>query len=189
MIHNQGFIILILYAILGIFFFGVLFQVKLNNRELFGRPTMNVYLQMVGKFALILPILILPAQILGMRFHWFDPPEVQKWVAVFMAVLAMIFLNFSLVGMGKYTKMGLPNKDQIILQTSGIYSISRNPMYFGLALLALASVVFVPNPVSFISAIIGVIFHHLIILREEKYLEATFTEEWDNYKNRVRRYI
>jgi protein-S-isoprenylcysteine O-methyltransferase Ste14 len=189
MIPLQGFIILVLYIILGIFFFGVLFKVKLNKRELFGRPTLNVYYQMAGKLSLFIPILTLPAQILGMRFHWMEPDELQQWIAVLLATLAMTFLVFSLLQMGKYTKMGLPQKDKIILQTTGIYAISRNPMYFGLALLALASLLFVPNPVSLIGGIIGVWVHHSIIIQEENYLKGAFDDKWANYTTRVRRYI
>jgi protein-S-isoprenylcysteine O-methyltransferase Ste14 len=189
MIPFQGFIILLLYAVLGVFFFGVLYQVKLNGRELWGRPTMNVYVQMFGKFSLFIPILLLPAEILGMRFRWIEPSETQKWLAVIFAAIAMVFLILSLLRMGKYTKMGLPRKDEIKLQTSGIYAISRNPMYFGLALLATASVLFVPNPFNLASGAIGVVVHHSIILNEEKFLTASFSEQWKTYSKKVRRYI
>lgn len=189
MIPFQDFIILLLYAVLGVFFFGVLFQVKLNGRELWGRPAMNVYVQMFGKLALFIPILLLPAQILGIHFRWLEPPETQKWLAVFFAAMAMVFLILSLLRMGKYTKMGLPRKDDIQLQTYGIYAISRNPMYFGLAILAFASILFVPNPFNLLSAVIGVIVHHNIILNEEKFLTASFSGQWKAYSKKVRRYI
>lgn len=189
MIPFQGFIILLLYAVLGIFFFSVLIQVKLNGRELWGRPAINVYVQMAGKITMFIPILFLPAEILGMRFRWIEPSGNQEWLAVFFAATAMVFLILSLLQMGKYTKMGLPLKDEIKLQTSGIYAVSRNPMYFGLMLLACASVLFIPNPFLFISTVIGVFVHHIIIINEEKFLMASFNSQWEAYSKKVRRYI
>jgi len=177
------------YGILGIFFIAVLIRVKQQGRELFGRPAMNIYVQMIGKFSLFIPVVILPAAALGSDPGWFEPHPWMKWTAVVLCIPAMAFLVFSLLKMGKYTKMGLPHKDEIELQTRGIYSVSRNPMYFGLFLLAIASVLYVPNPLNLLAAIVGIIVHHLIILNEEKFLESTFRSRWFDYKSRVRRYL
>lgn len=182
-------IILGLYGIFGVFFIAVLIRVKQQGRELFGRPAMNIYVQMIGKFALFIPVLILPIAALGKSLAWFEPLTWMVWMSLLFCVLAMIFLFFSLLQMGKYTKMGLPQKDNIELQTGGIYSLSRNPMYFGLFLLALASVLFVPNPLNLLAAVVGIIIHHLIILQEEKFLQSKFQHRWVDYKSRVRRYV
>ena len=188
-ISLQGLIILILYAILGIFFFAVLIHVKRQGRELMGKPAMNVLVQAIGKFALFIPVLILPAAAYGMDWSWVQFPEWISWVAVFICFGAMLFLNLSLLQMGKFTKMGLPTKDQIELQTGGVYRLSRNPMYFGLFLLALASNLYVPNPFNLVAAIIGMAVHHQIIKHEEAYLEQQFCGQWLDYTSKVRRYF
>lgn len=189
MISPQEHIILLLYAILGILFFVVMIYVKKQGRELFGRPAMNIAVQMIGKFALFIPVVLLPLAAIGIDWSWIQPPGWVSWVAVFLCFEAMLFLNLSLLQMGKYTKMGLPHKDEIKLQTGGIYRLSRNPMYFGLYLLALASVLYVPNPLNLVALLTGVIIHHQIIMREENYLEQNFGKQWLAYKSRVRRYF
>lgn len=186
---TQGLIILILYGILGIVFFAVLIYVKMQGRELLGKPSMNVLVQMLGKFALFIPVLILPAAAYGKDWSWVQFPEWVSWVAVFICFEAMVFLNLSLIQMGKFTKVGLPQKDEIELQTRGIYKLSRNPMYFGLILLALASNLYVPNPFNLLAAIIGIVVHHQIIKHEEAYLEKQFGKQWIAYKSKVRRYF
>jgi len=182
-------IILSLYAILGILFFAVVFYIKYQGRELYGKPTMNKGVQMIGKVGLFIPVLLLPAAALGKNAAWIATPEWMIWFATFLCFEAMLFLYLSLLKMGKYTKMGLPVKDEIILQTGGIFGLSRNPMYFGLFLLALASVLYVPNPINLVAAIVGVFIHHKIINGEEKYLEKQFGRQWLDYKSRVRKYF
>lgn len=182
-------IILLLYGILGVLFFMVLVYVKRQGRELFGRPAMNVYTQITGKFALFIPALILPAAALGADLSWIETGLWMKWISVAVCFAAMVFLNYSLLQMGKYTKMGLPDKDEIELQTRGIYAVSRNPMYFGLFLLAVSSVIYVPNPVNLLAAITGIVVHHRIILSEERFLAEQFKNRWQSYKTKVRRYI
>ena len=184
-----GLIILIQYGIFGILFFAVLMRVKKQSRELFGRPTMNIYVQMTGKFSLFVPVLILPAAAYGKQLLMFQPAVWMIWVAVVICFIAMFYLSLSVLQMGKYTKMGLPNKDEIQLQTTGIYAVSRNPMYFGLFLLAIASNLFAPSIINFITALIGIFVHHFIILQEEQFLEENFQEQWVDYRSRVRRYI
>jgi protein-S-isoprenylcysteine O-methyltransferase Ste14 len=161
----------------------------LQGRELFGKPAMNMYVQMIGKFALFVPVFMLLLAALGMDLSWIVTPGWVQWLAVFVFFIAMLYLSFSLVQMGEFTKMGLPLKDEIKLQTDGIYSLSRNPMYFGLFLLAIASLLYVPNPINLLAAIVGVAIHHLIIKREEQYLQLTFGQEWFDYKSKVRRYL
>ncbi len=182
-------IILTLYAILGIIFFAVLFYVKLQGRELFGRPAMNIYIQIIGKFSMFVPVIVLLAAVLGKNIAWYEVPDWLRWVAVFICFEAVLFLNLSLIKMGKYTKMGLPQKDMVKLQTGGIYKLSRNPMYFGLFLMAIASVLYVPNPINLLAAVVGIVIHNQIIKNEERFLEDNFGDQWLIYKSKVRRYF
>ena len=182
-------IILALYAMLGVVFFGVLVQVKFHGGELYGKAAMHEGVQLLGKTSLFVPILLLLAAALGRYPMAIATPEWMQWLAVAISFAAMSLLILSLLQMGKYTKMGLPTKDKIQLQTSGIYGQSRNPMYFGLFILALASLLYAPSVLNFATAIIGIIIHHRIIMAEEAYLEKTLGRQWQEYKARVRRYI
>lgn len=76
------------------------------------------------------------------------------------------------------------------LQTTGIYSISRNPMYVGLALIYLALSSFIGNGwnIALFPVLIAVVQFY-IISREEKYLTRRFGNEYLNYKRKVRRWL
>jgi protein-S-isoprenylcysteine O-methyltransferase Ste14 len=72
----------------------------------------------------------------------------------------------------------------------GPYRFSRNPMYFGFALLTLGLAILVNSAWMLLAVPIGlVLIDRLVITREERYLERKFGEEYLNYKRSVRRWI
>jgi protein-S-isoprenylcysteine O-methyltransferase Ste14 len=76
------------------------------------------------------------------------------------------------------------------LQTMGIYSISRNPMYLGLICLYSGIAVFKGNWWTFfLIPLVIFIVQQYIIRREEKYLERKFGNAFSAYRKKVRRWI
>jgi protein-S-isoprenylcysteine O-methyltransferase Ste14 len=72
----------------------------------------------------------------------------------------------------------------------GLYRFSRNPMYFGFALLTVGLAILVDSAWMLLALPIGlVLIDRFVITREERYLERKFGEEYLNYKRSVRRWI
>lgn len=76
------------------------------------------------------------------------------------------------------------------LQTTGIYTISRNPMYVGLICLYGGLALLMGNwwSVFFIPLFIFILQVY-VIRREENYLQHAFGEEYITYRSHVRRWI
>jgi protein-S-isoprenylcysteine O-methyltransferase Ste14 len=72
---------------------------------------------------------------------------------------------------------------------AGIYRISRNPMYVGLHLLTLSSMVYTLHPLIILAGFFSFLVYHLIILGEEKFLAGRFGAPYLKYKQKVRRYL
>jgi len=106
-------------------------------------------------------------------------------------LIASLFFNLpSLLQFIKTKNTLITVKPANSLQTKGIYSISRNPMY--------VSLVFVYTGLSFLTGnwwnlillpLLLLIVQEYIIKREEKYLERRFGQEYLNYKSKVKRWI
>jgi len=76
------------------------------------------------------------------------------------------------------------------LQITGIYGITRNPMYVGLAILYLGITCLIGNWWNVILfPLLFIIVQEYIIKREEKYLELEFGKEYNDYKKTVRRWL
>lgn len=76
------------------------------------------------------------------------------------------------------------------LQTTGIYAVTRNPMYISLLLLYLGFSFIIGNWWNIILApLLILVVQEYIIKHEERYLEYRFGQAFIAYKSRVRRWI
>ena len=76
------------------------------------------------------------------------------------------------------------------LQTTGIYSISRNPMYVGLTFIYMGLTFQFGNWWTlFLVLPLIVLITYQVILPEERYLTRAFGDEYANYKKMVRRWF
>jgi protein-S-isoprenylcysteine O-methyltransferase Ste14 len=117
-----------------------------------------------------------------------DIPDVQKLLAVVFMIPANLIIVPAYLSMGLITNIGLPTGKHE-LRTSGIYKISRNPMYASFFFLNTATFLFIPSILLLIVMIYGIVVHHFIILEEEKYLNREFGAEYKQYKSSVPRYF
>jgi len=76
------------------------------------------------------------------------------------------------------------------LVTSGVYTITRNPIYLAMMLLIMGLGVTLDNVwLLLLAAVFQQIIRWGVIAREEKYLEAKFGEEYRTFKEQTRRWI
>lgn len=76
------------------------------------------------------------------------------------------------------------------LQSSGIYSFSRNPMYIGLLFLYSGIAVLKGNWWTFLLIpLVIIIVQEYVIKREEKYLQRQFGDAYTAYRKKVRRWL
>jgi protein-S-isoprenylcysteine O-methyltransferase Ste14 len=82
-----------------------------------------------------------------------------------------------------------PSEPTLALASTGVFTWTRNPMYFGgsLALLGIA-IGFALDWVLLLMIVSLPLVHYGIILREERYLERKFGDEYRHYKAKVPRY-
>jgi protein-S-isoprenylcysteine O-methyltransferase Ste14 len=116
----------------------------------------------------------LPAHILGIVF-----------------IIVALFLNVPAILQFIKTKNTLVTiKPAKSLQTSGIYTISRNPMYLSLLLLYTGLGFLTGNWWTLLLLpILTTIVTYFVIQREERYLERAFGKTYLDYKEKVRRWI
>ena len=74
--------------------------------------------------------------------------------------------------------------------TSGIYRVSRNPMYVGFLLVLTGWATFLAHPLPFLFLPVFVAYmNRFQISPEERALSAKFGDEYDRYKQGVRRWL
>jgi protein-S-isoprenylcysteine O-methyltransferase Ste14 len=116
--------------------------------------------------------------------------QVTKIVGVGLLIIALFFLLRSLIqfALSKNTLVTIMPTHS--LQTNGIYNISRNPMYLGLAIAYLGISCLIGNWWNIILfPFLLLIIQQYMINREEKYLERRFGQVYLDYKSKVRRWL
>jgi protein-S-isoprenylcysteine O-methyltransferase Ste14 len=166
-----------------------------NGKSAMGKPTISPVFFYTGKFllfgvwALFGFVSVFPEYRNAVPFLIQDfTPDVQKLLAVVLLIPANLILVPAYLSMGLVTHIGIPSGKHE-LRTSGIYKISRNPMYASFIFLNTATFLFLPSILLLIVMLYGMIVHHFIILAEEKYLESEFGDEYRKYKSKVSRYF
>lgn len=86
-------------------------------------------------------------------------------------------------------KIGIPEKQDAPLVTSGLYAFSRNPIYVGMATALIGTVLAVPNVVSVALALSAWISISYQIRMEETHLSRALGEAYSAYCGRVRRWV
>lgn len=76
------------------------------------------------------------------------------------------------------------------LVVSGLYRLSRNPVYLGMALCLMAWAVYLASIFAFSGPVLFILYmNRFQIVPEERALERIFAQDYLAYKNRVRRWI
>ena len=118
--------------------------------------------------------------------------DYQGALSVFLVIigLACALPSFRLFSRHKTTISPFTPYATAVLLTEGMYSYSRNPMYFGLLLLIMSATIWFGSWVGILISLIFIFLLYILqIIPEEDALLEIFGEEYNQYKRKVRRWI
>ena len=168
----------------------VLLFIRLRNSgpEFMGRPTIDKLYFYSGKAAIITPWGLFIVKAISPRLGYILIPPVLSWIGAGLLCSGVLILVPALINLGKSLKVGLPDQ-MTTLQTQGLYSVSRNPMYIGVFIISIASCIYFPDLINITFTIYGIYIHHRIIKQEEFFLYERFGTDWLTYSAKVNRYL
>ena len=116
----------------------------------------------------------------------------QAWLASGFAVLGLICSSLGVAGFRRARTTVNPMRPEAatVLVGSGIYGITRNPMYVGFLCLLLAELVWLGSPVALFVAPGYILYlNRFQITPEERALRQRFGVEYVEYATRVGRWL
>lgn len=111
------------------------------------------------------------------------------------AAIALAGLAFDVAGIvsflrAKTTVNPLRPEKATVLVSSGVYRITRNPMYVGMLFLLIAWGVYLTSTWALLGPLAFVLYmNRFQIGPEERALEALFGDEFSDYRKKVRRWL
>lgn len=114
------------------------------------------------------------------------------WIAIIISMAGLVIGMLGVITFHRAGTTSNPGKSaQVsVLVTSGIYRLTRNPMYIGVLFLLIAWGIYLGNILALIGAFIFVLYINRYQIRpEERLLERQFGDAFVAYKAKVRRWI
>jgi protein-S-isoprenylcysteine O-methyltransferase Ste14 len=141
------------------------------------------------------PLLFAIPILASLALEWFFPTSFAHGAFRWILGALILVTGIALGGSGFITQKRagtdpIPFNPSTCIVAHGVYRFTRNPMYFGFALLTFGLAILVDSAWMLLAVPIGIVLiDRMIITREERYLERKFGEEYLTYKRRVRRWI
>lgn len=143
------------------------------------------------------PLIPLAVLVFGGLLDWLVPFGLLNQLPVVLrAVVGGILFAFGLYllifGRRAFERIGTnvnPFQPSIVLASEGLFGHLRNPMYVGGIIGLLGIVVGFALEWTFLLLVLScIVLHYGVVLREERYLERKFGDDYRRYKAQVPRY-
>jgi protein-S-isoprenylcysteine O-methyltransferase Ste14 len=115
--------------------------------------------------------------------------ETVSWAGVLLCLAGLLLMLLSLVSFGKSFRVGIDSDNPDKLVTSGIFALSRNPIYVAFWFVLLGQFLLFSNWVLSIYLVAATWLFRRQVLREEEYLRSHYGQQYAEYCDRVRRYL
>lgn len=175
-------------SILGIALLIQGYRLSKQGQRFLGSPALPGVWFMTGKISLFSTWGLMLLKAIDPSLVLFPLFPQMPWTAIALLLPGTLITSVSFYHLGASLKVGLPQQETT-LKTKGLYRFSRNPLYLGVYLITIASVLYFPDLLNTVLAVTGIAVHHMITLSEEKFLAQRFGHAYEDYKKKVRRYI
>ena len=142
----------------------------------------------VSTFVLLIALSIgLPESAAG-PLPWMETSAVliMGWVVL---GLSLAWIIAAQAQMGASWRIGIDANNRTNLVTSGIFGISRNPIFLGMRAGLLGLFLVLPNALSLAILVIGEVLMQVQVRLEEAHLLSTHGHAYERYRASVRRWI
>ncbi|WP_061937605.1 isoprenylcysteine carboxylmethyltransferase family protein [Aureimonas sp. AU22] len=106
-----------------------------------------------------------------------------------LAVAGQVLTVVAMSEMGRRWRVGIPDEAPDVLVTTGLFGLSRNPVFLGMLAMASGLAVAVPSPAAIACALAFWIGCEVQVRDEERFLERSFGPAYTAYRSAVRRWI
>lgn len=101
--------------------------------------------------------------------------------------LSMLWIFIAQLQMGTSWRIGIDEKHKTEFVQTGLFSVSRNPIFLGMIFAIFAAFLVLPNILTFFIAFAGYIVIQLQIRLEEEFLQKQFGAAYVRYKQKTKR--
>lgn len=160
-----------------------------NNDSAFGLIGLYFKLTIIAMFIYVLVFAFFP------NLHYKFLPIIlfdnltMKCIGLGLLAIALVWTIIAQNHMRNSWRIGIDKETKTELITSGLFGLSRNPIFFGMIISLVGLFLTIPNALTGIFLILGYILIQIQIRLEEEFLSIEHGQNYTNYKQKVRRLI
>ena len=110
-------------------------------------------------------------------------------VGVCLLLLSHIWVWVAQSNMGNSWRIGIDTDEKTELRMTGLFTLSRNPIYLGMKLNVIGFFLTIPNALTLTVLVTVIALIDIQVALEEEYLQKMHGEDYLNYQKKVRRWI
>ncbi|TYQ15218.1 UNVERIFIED_CONTAM: protein-S-isoprenylcysteine O-methyltransferase Ste14 [Acetivibrio alkalicellulosi] len=110
-------------------------------------------------------------------------------VGTILIGIGLLFSTIASLNLGRSWRVGVNNSEKTELITKGIYKFSRNPYFLFYDIVLIGLSLSSQSILVIVFSLTTISMFHILILKEEKYLENVHGGEYIKYKKQTRRYF
>ena len=131
---------------------------------------------------------------LSNQYHYLMPIEYLDTEWLKFSGLALLIISFLLTSVAQYQmskswRIGIDYAEKTELISHGLFRYSRNPIFLGVLISYLGTFLIIPNALSFSVMCVTLVSIQIQVRLEEEYLESVQGKDYQNYKQKVRRWL
>ncbi|MBZ6488440.1 methyltransferase family protein (plasmid) [Priestia aryabhattai] len=115
--------------------------------------------------------------------------EVFSWIGVGLCTMGLVLFSLSIISFGKSFRVGIDEEKPGKLITTGVFAISRNPIYTAFGFVLIGIFLILPNWILLLYVFTGIWLFNRQVQLEEKSLKKIYGEEYEAYCKKVRKYL
>lgn len=120
--------------------------------------------------------------------HFLIQPSIQ-WIGVVLCITSLVWTVIAQWQMGQSWRIGIDQEHKTELKTSGLFSVSRNPIFLGMIATLAGYFLVLPNAITLVVASAGYLLIQVQIRLEEDFLRLNHGMEYKQYMQTVRRIL
>lgn len=119
---------------------------------------------------------------------WLDHPSVQL-LGIGLLLLSLVWTIAAQIQMGNSWRIGIDHETKTKLVSTGVFGVSRNPIFLGMIVTLFGLLLALPNAVTLLAFVLGFILIQIQVRLEEEFLTRMHGEAYEAYTNAIRRWL
>jgi len=120
--------------------------------------------------------------------QWLEKRRLQA-IGVLLLLLSLAWTIIAQSQMKEAWRIGIDTEHRTPLVQEGLFGVSRNPIFVGMIFTLLGLFLTLPNAFTLLASVLGVVLIGIQVRLEEEHLAQLHPEAYQEYRQRVRRWL